>query len=496
MLNVCIENVGGRRWTPPPGMVLHPTRMTWQAQGGPDRARVAVRGSPAALAALFDLPGCPVTLADEQGEPCWWGYVSRAALQTGRVRLSADLERMANRVQVSYLRQGSELGVRADTPWAEDPLSQSCFGVKELRLQMGAASEEEALAARDSALAQRALPRAVPRLLDQESEPRGWLDLRGWFHTLTWRYAVLPPDVESNLANSIGTQPLGETGAVQAVAQQIQIAGSDGWRAERVRLKVRRKGSPTDALRVELCADASGVPGAVLSAAEISGSSLSPGYAWAEWVFSGRVSLLAGVSYWLVLRRTGGSDDAHAYAVDVDEGLSYPRGVLRLWDGSAWTARAPDADAVFWLGGVSETTRQMSALITSAGALFTGVDLQVASGIYAPAARGGDRSAQAELLDLLEGGSEGRLLATVTPGRWLRIQPAPAAGENDLRLHSSGAWEDARGNPLTPAQNPAGRWARLVDRLPGCSGAQRTIFPERFWVERAAYDGNGWTVTT
>jgi hypothetical protein len=360
---------------------------------------------------------------------------------------------------------------------------------------MGAASEEEALAARDSALAQRALPCAVPRLLERESEPRGWLDLRGWFHTLTWRYAALPPDAESNLADGIGTQPLGETAAVQAVAQQMQITKSGGWCAERVRLKVRRKGSPTDALRVELCADASGAPGAVLSAAEISGSSLSPGYAWTEWVFSGRVSLLSGVSYWLVLRRTGGSDSAHAYAVDVDEGLSYPRGVLRLWDGSAWTARAPDADAPFWLGGVSETTRQMSDLIASAGVPFAGVDLQVASGIYAPAARNGDRSAQAELLDLLEGGSQDRLLATVTPERWLRIQPAPPAGEDDLRLHSSGAWEDARGIPLTPARNPTGHWARLVDGLPGGAGAQRTLFPERFWVERAAYDGKGWTVT-
>lgn len=497
MWNVCIEKPAGIRWTPPSGLTLRPIRLTWAAQGGPEQARVAAHGSPAALAALFDLPGCPVMISDPQGEPCWWGSVSRAAVQTGRVRLSADLESLANRVQVSYLRlEGGvkQTGVRADTAWADDLESQAIFGIKEQRIHLGAASEEQALAARDSALAQRALPRAVPHLVKKETQPTGVLDLRGWFHTLTWRYASLPSNVEANSGNGLGTQPLGETGAAQTLAQSIQLAGSEGWSAERVRLKARCKGSPADALRVELCADANGVPGAVLTSAEISGSSLSPAYAWAEWVFPTRVSLLAGTPYWLALRRTGGLDSANAYAVDVDEGMCYPRGSLRLWNGSAWLARTPDADAVFCLSGVSETTRQMSALIACAGAPFAGMDLQAASGVYAPASPSGDRSAQAELLDLLENGSGGRLLATVTPERWLRIQPAPAAGENDLRLSISGPWEDARGAPLTLAQNPAGHWARLSDGLPGCTESARTAFPERFWVERASYDGKGWTV--
>jgi len=261
---------------------------------------------------------------------------------------------------------------------------------------------------------------------------------------------------------------LGSGSADTNLAQSLTVQAG-GWRAEVAALSIRRVGTPADNLRVQLCADASGVPGSVLATGQISGASLATDLTWTTISLSPFPVLSTGATYWLVLSRSGASDALNHFRVQVDEGLGYAGGVLRVWNGSSWVARAPDADLHFRVNGGHETTQQIEALAAGpVGVQFLqGVRMEPASGVYSSPFQDGSRTALQVISRLLVAGTwtGQQLSAVITPERWLRVMALPE--QPTLWLGSDGTLQDVTGRVLTVRDLPLGLSAHVVGSPPG-----------------------------
>jgi len=135
----------------------------WSALGGPDVARLSgisggdLGSSPAKYGGIFD-PGpipteagssigwglqrvdlamamtllrCGVELVDEVGQAAWWGYVSGIEFRSGGVGVVADLEKMNNRVKVSYtslnINTPAGGGIVKYGAWGDEVTSQGTY---------------------------------------------------------------------------------------------------------------------------------------------------------------------------------------------------------------------------------------------------------------------------------------------------------------------------------------------------------------------------------
>lgn len=88
------------------------------------------------------------------------------------------------------------------------------------------------------------------------------------------------------------------------------------WKAggdlAQVMVSLRKQGSPTDDLTVSIQADSSGDPsGTPLVSTTLAGTSLTTSFA--ERLFTLSTSLTVGVTYWVVLERSGASNDTNFY---------------------------------------------------------------------------------------------------------------------------------------------------------------------------------------
>jgi len=451
-----------------PPLDLTPRSCTWSALGGPESAVLEGEYTPAGLGELAGLLRCPLELVDGGGEAVWWGFVSAVEVRRGRLRLRADLSELANRVSAVYLSRSNGLaggGVSCVTGWAEDAASQARFGVKELRLEIGPATLAQAEAVRGAELARRCKIRAIPRLAASQFDLEAGIvrvEACGWYETLDWRLAVQPPGLEQHPAAAMGKhQALGDAAGSQRLAQSLTVTSS-GWRGEELSLSIRRVGAPTDTFQVALHADSSGAPGAVLASAAVSGATLPISECWERFVFDPPAGpFSAGQKLWIVLSRSGSVSAAQHYRVLVDENLGYTGGVLHFWNGSAWTARSPEADLCFRLAGGTETSRQLATL-AGGGEFFSAVRVSPSSALFTNPWRGGDTSLLDEINLLLKAGcAVGPYQARVSKERVLSITPHPSADNPAFILASSGELRARCGRPAEPRDQPVGQWAAL-----------------------------------
>lgn len=257
------------------------------------------------------------------------------------------------------------------------------------------------------------------------------------------------------------------------------------WPVGEVVVNLRRIGSPSDAVKVELCADGGGVPGAVLDAATTAGAIL-PAKQLAPIAFTlNRTAQLAfGVTYWLVVSRTGAISHQHYYEVGVDADAGYLTGILRLWTGSAWTTRTAPASLNFQVYGHRETTAQIADAVLAVGGYLTGVRIRKASGVFTRHSRPGRSTAAAEVEKLLAAGiaSGRRLLATVLPDGNVIVDEAPQEALAELRLRG-GKIVNRFGHDLAAGHLPVGEWVRFAGPHASPLAA---AYPVQ--VERAEYD--------
>ena len=283
----------------------------------------------------------------------------------------------------------------------------------------------------------------------------------------------------------IGVKFVTVTAHGQKLDQSFTVDDGGTWVVGEVAVWVRRVGTPSDSLKVELCADSSGSPGTVLDSATVLGSSL-PTRSTKLQVLLNRTATLNNGTYHLVVSRTGAASSTDYYLLSVDEEAGYSGGVLRLWTGSTWVVRTVDADLHFEVWGHRETT----AIIDEIASAYIGdASIRTVSGIYDRMYRAGTKTALDEVERLLAAGTSAgaRLLAMVSVDDILIVEEAPTTAAARWR---NGRFTNIQGQPLGRGLLPVGQWVALDvpvddDRAP--------FSP--LWLSRCEYDVAGDTIT-
>ncbi len=295
---------------------------------------------------------------------------------------------------------------------------------------------------------------------------------------------------ETTFTNELPSASVTITAHGQKIAQSFSLAADHTWTVDKVEINCKKVGTPADNLKVELCSDSAGSPGSVLVSATVAAADIGADSDWIEFDLGNTQSIAYGTTYWLVISRTGSNEIANYYVVDVDEDLGYSRGGLKVYTGSAWTTRYNDADMSFRILGAELTTTQVDSIYSDIGQYFAGIDVADSSGVYSNQHREGDKTAKAEIDDLLTSGTSagGRMLATVTADGILKIYAQPAAGEDDMVMRSTGQIGWPSGGLITNGWLPVGKWLQLAD-IP--RGVDALASLANIFIERADYrDGN------
>lgn len=498
-LSVEIDN---RNFSTPvslPNVTFSPERYGFRAMGGPDFAEIKAVGDRRALWSLLNWLRAPITIYDERDEPVWWGFVHGVTVRMGAIEVGVTLDNLFNRVAIAYtyISPGTNTaGTRATTDYAEDDDSIDEYGTKELLDSRDGCSTATAEARRDAILDRLRYP--IPEIgnLGQGSERSAMLHCKGWWETLDWVHYAKDAGLESHTDGS-ATQDLGNHANRQKIAQSFQITG-EGWDASSVAVKLSKvvaQGEDVDDnVVVELADYNAGEPGSVLASATLDGTELTTSATWQELGLSTSVALEVGVTYWVIVRRSGSVDSDNYYRVTVDEDLGYTDGVLRIYNGSTWSARTPDADMAFKVLGIEETTVQIETAVDDSAEFITGVEIEDESSVSVSQYRDGDTTLLYVVEQLLnDGTSDGRrLLARVTKDRVLQVYVEPETPDSDydtdMFLRDDGHPEDKWGNTALTHTCPVALWCALKDVIAATMNTNVVANPSPFFIERSEYD--------
>lgn len=275
------------------------------------------------------------------------------------------------------------------------------------------------------------------------------------------------------------------------IAQKFTQEVDADWTVAKIAIRIKRVGAPGDNVKVALHSDSSGDPGTELDSATVTGIDIGTEMDWVEFELNNTDTISFGTDYWIVVSRSGSNSITDYYAVDVDEDLGYTLGNLKLYTGSAWVARATDADMPFRVLGAIETTQQISNIVGEAD-FVDEPDIVDASGIESNQFRDGELDAQAEIERLLDSGTDNgrRLIATMSPEGHLRVREQPSEtdliyGKNKLFWDGSGQLRDQSGRLRPLGELPVGYWITLTE-IPSAVGVLSSLSP--FFCERAEYD--------
>lgn len=483
-----------------PGVAFQVTRARWDLYGGPASAEVVATGPAGRLGQLVQLLRSAAMITDDAGAPAWWGYVHSVDLKIDGLRVTASLEDLYNRVAVRYrderISPDVNVGWQFQTAWQQDNNSVTEYGKKEgvFPRPYGFPAEATAYAASLLARYKRPESRSAVAALSGPAERQGAaassavLHLRGWWETLGWQFFNESRGyVGFNGGGAV--QVFGNAAAAAYVAQSF-TTGPAGWTAINAWMKLAKYGSPADNLSAYLWADNAGVPGTVLANVTLAGSTLTGDLSWTRFSFSSGVGFSASTAYWVGVGRTGAADLNNYYRAAVDEGLAFLGGAFKVFNGTAWVNRAPDADMAFAVNGQAVTTDQVKVMgdpTAGGGQFLAGVFVQDASGVNAWQYRNGKETCLDEIKALLDMGTSAgeRLQAIVTAERWLVVrkvalstsllgsQGAAAA----YLILANGELRDRSGGRLAGGMAPVGKWARVqgLDMVGGDASAAGAV---------------------
>lgn len=469
--------------------------LDWDAIGGPDLAELKVTGSLDDLWQLVDDLRCPIELYADQGQPLWWGYISRVEMQLAQYRVGVGLDDMANAVTVAYnmLDATGDMGERGDSVWYTDTLSLEEYGRKELRVSLSNATYEQADNMARTTLARLHWP--VVTYDFSGGDPGVVVTCSGWWRSLGWRYYQTGAGYEA-YENTSDKQRLGELASNTKVAQSFVAHGSSPWLASSVSCYLDAVGSPqNDLVIVQLCADNGGRPGAVL--AQASFTDISDQGSWISSNLPVPVQLQPETTYWLVLSTTGPVDPENYYEVGMSEQAGYLYGKMRLYNGYYWEDRYPEADMAFIVGGILDTALQVQTAIEGMAQFLPRVDLALTSGVATCQYRDGDQSLQDVVEELLASGTQHgrRMLATVDVTRRVDVIEEPAEDQVVYYIDSRSQVSDAMHLPVLPWWVRPGVWMSPVDLLPVTLEVSRLANPDRMFIEHVRFDGKDAVLT-
>jgi hypothetical protein len=393
-------------------MGLKPLSVSWGAIGGPQQALLSLQNDAIGFKELQSLLGSGLEIYDPSDRLAWWGYVDQVSQPVGMTRLDSSLESLANRLAVRYrsLEPGKDFGALAQTEWKDDAISQAIYGVKEVLLERGVLSEEQALLLRDASLKRMAQP--VSKLLPSTKATNSQLYCRGWFGRMRWRQWPVHTDILGHAPSQQGYQAFGASLTQQSLAQSFTL--TDAVKVASLSVRIRRIGDPQ-----------------------------------------------AGERLWLVVKRDGVVSSTAYFSLGLDESLGFPGGKLLLLDASLgqWKPRLPDADLLFKLTALSDSVELMAQVVQTSGC-FNDFSYEAGAGLSLPYVSEGGMDCQQAFLHLLRLGTAdlSSLQMEVNAKRRLRVYPQPASVSPDFWLGQDGRIKNQVGKDHESAWQAVGKW--------------------------------------
>ena len=182
------------------------------ARWGSESAQIDVVGPEAALWTVLSWLRRPVQLLNDAGAVVWDGFVFEAEVSSGALRVATSLGDMANRITAAYTQPTPTGYERRTTPAVDDTDSQYRYGIKEKMLSIGEATDEQAQAQAQAALAALAQPPLLPTFGGGGGGGlAATLYCVGWSEMLRWRRyarsgARVALDGAAGIAQPIGWQ--------------------------------------------------------------------------------------------------------------------------------------------------------------------------------------------------------------------------------------------------------------------------------------------------
>lgn len=475
-----------------PGFTYEVNEYSHHAIGGPEEASISIRGTAEALVDMTKRLGYRVYIYDDNANLVWWGFLFSAETRFGERRVNASLGRMANKVAVAYSKLDpgqATSSERTVTGWATDSLSIDRYGTKEMLITKADLTQEAAEAVRDLQLSKQRLPkREVTSGISEGGSLSGLLRAKGEFNRLHWEMFEQENGLVSYEESGTGTIAMGN-GTISEVAQSFTLSSTDTWYGEKLSIRARLEGSPTDNVLLQLCADSAGSPGTVLATATIAYSTFTSNLQWIEGFVASRYELQLATTYWLKVSRSGGGDASNYYVIDVNEELGFTGGVFKKNQGG-WGSRSPDADMLFRVGGTRETTKQMSDMLDVEGQFLTGYTIESASGVFTNPYRDGNTDCLYELRELLKlGDSNGkRYICRVDPQRhlWIYTEPDPDPKRPEYSVDEFDIWYGKGGGKVDKSLCPVGGWYN-IKAMPEAYASAEVLDSGVYFMERSTY---------
>lgn len=444
--------------------------MEWNDFGGPSHAEILARAGRAELLNLLSLLGAEMDIASPWGF-AWWGYTHSITLELPGMEIVFTLDRLHNRIAMAYTYVGPGApkgGIRKTTDYTQDTDSVAAWGTHEFLHSGNNLTDAAALAQRDMLLALSKVPQGGASLLPSGNSMTARITCRGYLDSLDWRMASVPAEVAvSYTTTGAAEDVLGSSAGELKKMQQFTVAGAD-IHVVQAKIYIKTVGSPVDDITVEICElDGSGNPvsGAALASGSIAGYTLTSSFSWAQVDFSDTV--LAAGQYGLVISRSA-EDATNYYKLNVNESLGYTGGAYKMYNGSAWNTRSPDADLPFavYIDPQVANTQQIANLVTTYGEYLEGVIVEAASDSVTGSVRDGDTTVLSEIVELLKPGgpNDRKYMALVNRERYLVIKEQPAKGASYPYYFINGKGGLLEGTlPAHPFDPMLGQWVGMHD---------------------------------
>lgn len=164
--------------------------MEWDCHGGPRAAQLTPTGGDNATWQLAGMLRAPVTIYDDKGQGCWWGFVSEVhmAKPDAYVGVGYSLDNMANNVACTYSfiePGGTVVGQRKTTAFASYAYGTATYGQKDYIVSVDGMTNEAGTLVRDTYLAQHQIPPGIAEVGAAGIS----VVCRGWWETMSWRIA-------------------------------------------------------------------------------------------------------------------------------------------------------------------------------------------------------------------------------------------------------------------------------------------------------------------
>lgn len=477
------------------GCTAEPEILSWCTEGGPESARITLRGSENNLFKCLSLLRCHTMISAANGEDVWWGYVEKVTLFQGQSKFEISLEELYNKVKVIYSFPSPE-GLSAEkqeTSIAESSYSQSEYGQREKTIRQFNIDDDTAENLRDTFLEGHFWPRAVLEENHSSKENRVEIECAGWFKTFGWLdYECLEGYIQNN-GPGPGSFLFGDGAGHQYPGQQFMAKGTHALKT--VFFMLKKVGSPTQNITVRLTSDSAGNPNAVLATSDAyPAASLSAnGFEWIRFEFSTPYTLTDGTPYWLIIDQNGISG-SHYFSIRVDENMNFLDGEGKYFNGANWvnftnsTHPHGNPDLYFRAVCVQDTGTQLYNIANTGNQFYEKIIANLSGIATSPYALSG-ASCLSRIRKLMQIGTENQrpLIAVSTKENHLYFYEQPEKSQPTTYLTAQGKFITAKGIERKPYNPPVGEWVGF-----GSTNLQHSPFDVQWvplsFIHRAALD--------